>query len=203
MQSKTNSAQFVGKVGEDIQINHKRRYGIFYKIILHVQRMSGVIDEIPMIVKDTILERCNVCKGSKIRVEGRVQRHWLLDEKTQKRQVKLYVQVTQMEEVTEAEPDKNEVFLSGMIWGTPNLRKTPFNKIITEFSIVTKGEYQKNYKIWCIAWGKSAYAVELKSDGETIAFQGRFQSRYYTKVLENGEEEQKITYEVSVMELIE
>lgn len=84
------------------------------------------------------------------------------------------------------------------------LRKTPRGKNIVDFTIVyTRENGWKSHRIWCIAWGSAAYSISEKCEGDRVAFQGRFQSRYYIKALKNGKEEQRITYEVSSMKLVE
>lgn len=204
MRDKNNWVELVGTIGEDVRWNHRCRSTLLYTTVLHVQRTSGTVDEIPMIVNGEILKQCDVHKGSKVRVEGRVQRHSEWDEKWQVYHTKLYVQVTGMEVVPDTEPDKNEVFLSGTICGEPILRRTPRNKMIVDFSIIcTRNNIRrKSHRIWCIAWGSEAYSINEMCEGDNVAFYGRFQSRYYTKRLENGEEAQQITYEISSMKLV-
>lgn len=204
MRDKNNWVELVGTIGEDIRLSYGNQFYTCYKTVLYVQRTSGAIDEIPIFIDERNLKQCDAHKDSKVSVEGRVQRRSEWDEKKQGYHVTLYVQVTEMKVVPDTEPDKNEVFLSGTICGDPILRTTPKGKMIADFSIIcTRASGWKSYRIWCIAWGSAAYSISEKCEGDRVAFYGRFQSRYYTKVLENGEEEQRITYEVSSMKLVE
>lgn len=204
MREENNWAEFVGTIGEDIRRNHRRANAFFYKTVLHVRRLSGTIDEIPLCVDGEILKQCDAHKDSKVKVEGRIQRRREWDEKWQVHHMRLYVQVTGMEIVPDTEPDKNEVFLSGTICGEPILRSTPLNKTVVDFSIIcTRNNIRrKSYRIWCIGWGSEAYSINEMCEGDNVAFYGRFQSRYYTKRLESGEEAQQITYEISSMKLV-
>lgn len=204
MRDENNWAEFVGTIGEDIRLSHGNQFYACYKTVLCVRRTSGAIDAIPIFIDGRGLKQCDVHKGSKVRVEGRVQSQHEWDEKRQEHHVKLYVQVTEMKVVPDTEPDKNEVFLSGTIYGKSILRKTPRGKNIVDFTIVyTRENGWKSHRIWCIAWGSAAYSISEKCEGDRVAFQGRFQSRYYIKALKNGKEEQRITYEVSSMKLVE
>ena len=205
MRDENNWVELVGTIGEDIRWSHRIGNAFLYRTILHVRRLSGIIDEIPMNVNSEILKQCDAHKDSKVRVEGRIQRRREWDKKWQVYHVRLYVQVTGMEIVPDTEPDKNEVFLSGTICGEPILRSTPLHKTVVDFSIIyTRNNIRKeSYRIWCIAWGSEAHSISKKCEGDAVAFYGRFQSRYYTKRLESGEEEQQITYEISSMKLVE
>jgi len=203
MQDVNNWAEFVGTIGEVVRVNQHCKGITFYKVVLHVQRTSGTIDEVPMMTRDTIIKRCNACKGSKVSVKGTVQRNCEWDEKRKMNHVKLEIQVTEMEVVSEAELDKNEVFLSGSLYGETILRQTPQGKTITDFSIISYITPIKSVRLWCIAWGNVAYSIKEMEEGDTVAFSGRFQSREYTKKWGDGEKEQRTVYEISVMRLIE
>ena len=52
-------------------------------------------------------------------------------------------------------------------------------------------------------WGSVARSVANFSTGTTLKVFGRMQSRLYTKVLEDGTEEERTTYEMSTRNLIE
>lgn len=203
MYDENNRAEFVGTIGEDMRISHKVSNCTFYDVVLHVKRISGIIDKIPLIVREKILKQCEVSKGSKISVKGELQSRAEWDPKRRKSHMRMYVQVTEMKVVSDDEKDKNEVFLSGTMCGEPNLRRTPKGKDIVDFSIISWLKNAKSYRVWCIAWHKMAYSINEKKNKEPLTFLGKFQSREYTKRWGDGEEEQKLVYEISVVELIE
>lgn len=194
MRNENNWAEFVGTIGEDKQLEYKVNEISFYRIVLYVKRLSGISDEIPMIVNEKILEQCDVHEGLRVKVSGEIRRRRNMDENGY--HVKIFVYVTDMNEVSDTEQDKNEVFLSGIIYN-PNLRNTFKGTPIVDFSIITSLK-----RLWCIAWFEDAYAISKKHNGDEIAIYGRFQSRIYGKVLKNGTREPQITYEISSTKLV-
>lgn len=202
MEHESNRAELVGTIGEDVRWSHRSGNTFLYKTVLHVQRTSGTIDKVPLIVRSSILQKCKVCKGSKVSVVGTVRSYEDVDPKRQKHHMKMYAQVEEMEVVPNDEPDKNEVFLSGTIHGTPVLRQTPLARTITDFSIISHATPKRTFMLWCIAWGSTAYSINEKVAGDDVTFRGRFQSRDYTKKWEDGEEKRTVQ-EISVMDLIE
>lgn len=199
----SNRVELVGTIGEDVKKRYRRTDFTLYETVLHVRRTSGTIDKVPLIVRDSILKKCNVCKGSKVSVVGTVRSYEDVDQERQKHHMKMYAQVAEMEVVPNNEIDKNEVFLSGTIYGTPVLRQTPSAKTIADFSIISQATPKKTFMIWCIAWGSAAYSINKKAAWDNVTFRGRFQSRGYTKRWDDGEEEQRTVQEISLMNLIE
>ena len=58
--------------------------------------------------------------------------------------------------------------------------------------------FSKSDYIPCIAWGRNAIKATNLGIGTKIRIEGRFQSRQYVKKYENGSEEVKVAYEVSI-----
>ena len=54
-----------------------------------------------------------------------------------------------------------------------------------------------------IAWGQLAVRASRLRVGDPLALEGRVQSRTYHKVLESGEAEERVAYEVSMMRLLD
>lgn len=202
MEHESNRVELVGTIGEGVKERYRGTDFTLYETVLHVRRTSGTIDKVPLIVRDSILQKCNACKGSKVSIVGTVRSYGDVDQKRQKHHMKMCVQAEEMEVVPNDEPDKNEVFLSGTICGTTVLRQTPSARTVADFSIISQLLNRKSFRIWCIAWENTAHSVNEKAAGDYITFRGRFQSRDYTKKWEDGEEKRTVQ-EISVMDLIE
>ena len=73
-----------------------------------------------------------------------------------------------------------------------------------EFIVAVNRKYGRADYIPCIAWGTLAEQLSRQLDvSSEICFWGRIQSRTYTKRLESGQTEERITREVSIMRIIE
>lgn len=94
----------------------------------------------------------------------------------------------------------NSVFVEGVVFKTPVLRKTPTGKTICDIIITSQNENHTNY-IHCLAWGFDAVSASKLEVGESVFATGRFQSRDYVKVLENGNRETRTAYEVCIFDI--
>jgi single-stranded DNA-binding protein len=72
---------------------------------------------------------------------------------------------------------------------------------ICDLMLAVNRRYERSDYIPCIAWGRIASQAALWDLGETVAINGRLQSRTYNKVLEDGTTEERTAYEVSVVDL--
>lgn len=200
-----NSAKFIGKIATPLKINHASGKGKFYECNLQVKRLSGTCDTIPLILTERTLNQLDysLTVNMKVLVEGMVHTsNWWGEDG--KRHLKVYVKVQSISQVKEEEPYKNEVFLCGYLCRAPVYRKIPLTgKIITDFMLAQNpnGGKRRAY-IPCIAWNKIAIDVARREVSDEITIKGRFQSRVYSKYLEDGTMEQRINYEVSTMKLI-
>ena len=93
--------------------------------------------------------------------------------------------------------------MSGYICKSPVYRVTPKGREIADVLIAVNRAYGKSDYIPCIAWGRNARFAGGLEVGEHIQIQGRFQSREYTKKLDDGTEEIRTAYEISVSRIEE
>ena len=94
--------------------------------------------------------------------------------------------------------DMNEIVLDGFICKPPVFRVTPLKREIADLLLAVNRMYNKSDYIPCICWGRNARFCGKREVGEHVRISGRIQSRYYTKRLPDGTEEQRIAYEVSI-----
>jgi single-stranded DNA-binding protein len=98
----------------------------------------------------------------------------------------------------EEEKSENYIELCGYVCKPPVFRVTPFNREIADVLIAVNRAYNKSDYIPCIAWGRNARFASHLSVGDKITIVGRIQSREYQKVLEDGSEETRTAYEISI-----
>ena len=95
----------------------------------------------------------------------------------------------------------NQIYLNGYVCKTPGYRKTPLGREITDLLIAVNRPYGKSDYIPCIAWGRNARYAAGFSVGSNIELWGRVQSREYTKIIGENQNEKRVAYEVSVSKL--
>lgn len=112
--------------------------------------------------------------------------------------------VREVEEESESAPEfNNNVKLSGYICKPPVYRVTPKGREIADVLIAVNRMYGKADYIPCITWGRNARYAGNLDVGTRIDVEGRLQSREYTKKLDDGTEEIRTAYEISVSRIEE
>lgn len=109
----------------------------------------------------------------------------------------LYMKVQTLKEVSDTEPDCNEVNLSATLCKDPILHRTN-NKRLCSSKIANNSSRNRPLYMICLFWGYYSHlASETFHVGTKISIKGRIQSREYKL---NG----KIytAYELSVMKLV-
>lgn len=188
-----NSVKLSGTVTGSPKFSHKNRADNVYSFFVSVPRRSGKADIIPCYAEERTISGISV--GSKIDAVGYI-RSMDLYQPGNKRKLLVSVYVTKIFSYTE---EKNCIDIRGHICKDPLYRLTPLGRRICEIFLAVKANNQKNqYYIPCIAWGMNAIKARNLTVGEGIEISGRFQSREYMKNFDDGTQETRIAYEVSV-----
>lgn len=161
----------------------------FYKNILLIERNSGTIDEIPLVISERL-----ACRESENFAIVSGEYHSRNVEEGERRRLQLYVMVKDMEYPDEIPHFcQNQAHLRGYICKKPTYRTTPKGKRITDILLAVNGPYGKSVYIPCIAWGRNAEWASKLNIGTELEVYGRIQSRPYTKGTET-----RIAYELSI-----
>jgi hypothetical protein len=164
-----------------------------YTTTIGVRRLSGIVDEIPLVL-DSPLD-----VGQTVTIWGEYRsRNDIVDGRS-RLILEVYVNTTSDEGLT----DPNTIELEGYCCKPPMYRQTPLHKEITDLLVaVPCGNYRSDF-IPCVTWGSNArYANEL-AVGKYVHIWGRIQSREYEKLLPSGITQTRIAYEVSVNKIME
>lgn len=175
-----------GKITQKPSFSHTFCGKDFYKFFISVKRLSGTCDVLPCIAKKELVEQIteDFCE-----VYGEVRT------RTVDKHIYLTVFVNEVSDFTEY---KNDVKISGLLCREATYRKTPLGREISDFNMIVNREnsYKKDY-IPCVSWGDNALKTVCVEPRDKIGIYGRFQSREYVKIDENGSREIKTAYEVS------
>ncbi len=195
-----NRAEVIGIVEDGLIFNHEIYGEKFYTFTLGIPRLSGINDNIRIMVSDRLLSDFSFEPGDIIEVNGQF-RSYNSYENGENRLI-LTVFAKDIGRPDEAEnKNPNSLFLNGFICKEPVYRTTPFGREITDMLLAVNRTYNKSDYIPVIAWGRNARYCKNFAVGDHIKVWGRIQSRTYQKRISEDETIEKTAYEVSVNKL--
>ena len=167
---------------------------------LKVDRLSGTADIIPLIISERLINLNDKYTGTAVNVSGVYRSYNKHEEKGNR--LLLDVFVCEIEKVNPGEhTDLNKIQLDGYVCKEPIYRKTPLGREIADLLIAVNRSYGKSDYIPCVVWGRNAVYTSGLPVGTHLKLTGRIQSRGYIKLYEDGTEEQRTAYEVSVSKI--
>ena len=176
------------------EYSHSNHGQNFFRFTLHVARLSGAIDQLPIVIREDILCGFDLSSGSMIRIEGQIRSHNTRSDGVRRLLIFVYAQSICADE---GEPI-NEVTLTGPLCRTPVYRRTPLGRDICDIMLAVPRGYARADYLPCILWGRTAYEIARCDVGDNVNISGRLQSRVYTKQTESGSYE-RTAYEISAM----
>lgn len=189
-----NTVTLRGELQSLPQFSHENHQKQFYRFTLAVRRLSGAVDLLPVIAELGILQAMDLSGGEMLRVDGQIRSHNLRQNGVRR----LLVFVFAASITAENGEPINEVTLCGPLCRTPIYRRTPLGREICDVILAVNRRCGRADYLPCIAWGAVAQSTALLQVGDSMALEGRIQSRTYTKTLPEGAQE-RTAYEVSVM----
>lgn len=194
MEHTANRVQLCGALAELPRFSHENHDRRFYRFPLEVERLSGAVDVLPVIVSEEVLCEMDLSGGEMLAVTGQIRTFNNRAQTGRRLVISVYAESLAS---CDGEPE-NQVELTGTICKEPVYRQTPLGREICDLMLAVNRPYHRADYIPCIAWGKTANLVRFCDVGDSLHLTGRFQSREYIKVL--GEtSQQRTAYEVSVM----
>ena len=194
MEQSANRVILRGSLYELPAFSHENHGKRFYRFTLEVERLSGTVDILPVLVSEEVLCAMDLSGGSMIEVSGQIRSFNSRAATGRRLVVSVYAESPT---ACEGEPH-NEVYLAGTLCKEPVHRKTPLGREICDVMLAVNRPYHRSDYIPCIFWGRTAELVAACQVGDTLELTGRLQSREYVKVLESGNE-RRVAYEVSAM----
>ena len=195
-----NRVSIIGEVVSEFEFSHEVFGEGFYNMYLKVDRLSGTADIIPLIISERLINLNDKYTGTAVNVSGVYSSYNKHEEK--RNRLLLYVFVCEIEKANPGEhTDLNKIQLDGYVCKEPIYRKTPLGREIADLLIAVNRSYGKSDYIPCVVWGRNAVYTSGLPVGTHLKLTGRIQSRGYVKMYEDGTEEQRTAYEVSVSKI--
>ncbi len=196
MEGNENHIHLQGYLESAPEFSHKMFGEAFYACDLHVPRLSGFVDVLPVTLAQRLTEVFR--PGVWLDLNGQLRSYNKAIEGANR--LILTVFALSAEPLPSAGAF-NEVRLIGNVCKPPIFRTTPFLREISDLLVAVNRPYQKSDYIPCIAWGRTARFVAELPVGAKIEITGRMQSREYKKVLEDGTAQTRVAFEVSINSL--
>lgn len=191
-----NHVELCGQVLSLPELSHTNHGESFFRFLLSVPRLSGQCDELPILVRQSLLTEemepdDTVCLTGQFRSFN--------NRSGQGRRLVLSVFARSMKIAPGHEPE-NRICLCGTVCKTPVIRSTPLGREICDILLAVNRRCGRSDYLPVITWGLLARQSADLSTGDVFCAEGRVQSRTYLKMLE-GESQQRTAYEVSVMHM--
>ena len=197
----SNIAELCGAVLSELKFSHKTYGEIFYTFVLGIERRSGYIDEINIMVSERLIFENPPRVNDFVEIKGQVRTYNELTEGKNKLNVVVFAKEIYLSE--NFGYNENYVYLEGFLCKEPLKRTSPLGRDICDLMLAVNRMYNKSDYIPCIAWGRNAGYAESLGVGTKLSVEGRIQSREYRKKLEDGSSEMRKAFEVSIVKIEE
>lgn len=192
-----NRAEVMGTVVDEPILSHEIYGEKFYIFTLSVPRLSGISDDVKVMISERLMQEVTVKPGAQVEIDGQFRSYNSYENGDNRLVLTVFAKdIRHWEEKEEKNP--NSLYLNGFICKEPVYRTTPFGREITDLLLAVNRSYNKSDYIPVIAWGRNARFCKNINVGDNIKIWGRIQSRIYQKHISEDEVIEKTAYEVSV-----
>ena len=191
-----NHVELCGGVLTAPEPSHTNHGESFYRFLLSVPRLSGLNDELPVLVRESLLPE-DLSPGDTVTLLGQLRS--FNNRSGIGRRLVLSVFARSLVKSPGAEI-KNHIRLCGAVCKPPVLRSTPLSREICDLLLAVNRRCGRSDYLPVICWGLLARQAAELTTGDSFCAEGRVQSRVYLKVVD-GETQQRTAYEVSVMHM--
>ena len=199
-----NRVSIIGEVVSEFTFSHEVFGEGFYIVNVSVNRLSDMVDIIPLMISERLIDVTKDYRGQKIEVQGQFRSYNRHEGTRNKLVLSIFVRelaVVEEEDIPEEQSKSNQIYLDGYVCKPPIYRKTPLGREIADILIAVNRPYGKSDYIPCIAWGRNARFASGIQVGGHLKISGRVQSREYTKKIDENEVEKRVADEVSVSKI--
>ena len=196
-ESQNNYVSLCGIPGSDPVYSHESRSDRFFTFPLEIARLSGTTDRIPIVLRESQLERLPFSSADRIEIEGELRSFNNRSGVGRRLVISVFAREIGIAAQTVW---KNSAELSGTLCRPPVYRSTPMGREITDLMLAVNRPYGRSDYLPCIVWGRFAREASVWDVGTRVHIVGRIQSREYIKNLD-GKALRRVAYEVSATEI--
>ena len=199
-----NRVCIIGEIVSEFTFSHEVFGEGFYIANVSVNRLSDMVDVIPLMISERLIDVTKDYRGMKIEVAGQFRSYNRHEGTKNKLVLSIFVRELRFledDEMPEEQSKSNQIFLDGYVCKPPIYRKTPLGREIADILVAVNRPYGKSDYIPCICWGRNARYASAFTVGGHVLLWGRIQSREYMKRIGENQSERRTAYEVSVSKL--
>ena len=171
--------------------NHGRR---FCRFTLEIPRLSGAVDQLPVIAEESVILALDPFAGEMLTVKGQIRSHNMRIEGSRRLMIFVFAETVTVED---GEP-VNDVCMEGPLCREPVYRRTPLGREICDVMLAVPRAFHRADYLPGILWGRTAKELCECPVGQWLRIRGRLQSRVYTKLMPDGPVD-RVAYEVSAL----
>ena len=161
-----NRVCIIGEIVSEFTFSHEVFGEGFYIANVSVNRLSDMVDVIPLMISERLIDVTKDYRGMKIEVAGQFRSYNRHEGTKNKLVLSIFVRELRFieeDEMPEEQSKSNQIFLDGFVCKPPIYRKTPLGREIADVLVAVNRPYGKSDYIPCIAWGRNArFASGLK-----------------------------------------
>ena len=196
-----NQVTMMGEIVSPFLFSHEVFGEGFYVVEVIVQRLSNMVDRIPLMISERLIDVTGNYIGRTLEAHGQFRSYNKHEEGRNRLVLSVFVREV---EILEGEPENvkpNSIFLDGYICKQPVYRMTPLGRESADLLLAVNRPYGKSDYLPCICWGRNARFAGKFEVGTHIHLWGRIQSRTYQKRIEGEQLERRTAYEISVSKI--
>ncbi len=192
-----NAVTLCGTLAGAPVFSHESRMLRFYRLPLEVERLSGAVDRLNVLVREPQLTLLELGDRTKLRVQGEVRS---FNNRSGDGARLIVTVLARSLELCDGY-DSNLVELRGTLCKPPKLRCTPMGRDICDLLLAVNRRYRRSDYLPCICWGRMALTAACWEVGQKLSLTGRLQSRDYIKLTEEGPVS-RTAYEISAASIV-
>lgn len=181
MDGSCNRIYIAGELLDAPAHSHSCRGEDFCRLTLGVKRLSGVSDELPLILPARAVP-VGARKGAELWARGQVRAYTHAVDGRAQLQLTVFARAAGLG----IPAHENAVELCGYVCKPPILRTTPRGRVLTDLFLACNRPFGRADYLPVIVWGANARLCAALAVGDLIRVSGRLQSRAYQKLLDDG-----------------
>lgn len=164
----------------------------YYYMTISARRLSGTEDLVPCYIEDSKV--AYIRRFDYVEVTGYIRTKHVMDSMG-KNHTKVYIEVHEVNPYT---CDKNKVDFITHKFADVEIRATPRGYRVCDTRVINNLPNRIGNLIPILLWSNNAELFARVPLNSIVGISGRFQSREYSKLYEDGTERKKTAYEISV-----
>ena len=142
-----NRVSIIGEVVSEFQFSHEVFGEGFYLVNVSVDRLSDMVDIIPLMISERLIDVTKDYRGMKIEVSGQFRSYNRHEGLKNKLILSIFVRELQFvedDDMPQEQSKSNQIYLDGYVCKPPIYRKTPLGREIADILIAVNRPYGKS-----------------------------------------------------------